>query len=311
MRALLPALLLVLTGPLASSTRASAAPAPSLTGPCTALCCAPCLKPIAIPDRWDDTTAVAGYTGGGKRSPDWRGNGQFDRESFDDEDEDGIRDETERFIDQNRNGSYDEELYDPVRTGYMASPGGSHRLAPGGDHGRRLSLCVGTPSSVASPVRFVTIALPSVNRGQPNGRREDFIRNWRTCEGSPIAPGEVVQLTAGRMTDPLHAEMIRLVDQDPDAAWDSTSSSIAGSSAPVSPRVILFVAYDPRIGITSGHGQVEVRKVLAFFAERSEGPAELSGRLVRLHATDEAAARPADGGFVRSCGPGTKAAVHR
>lgn len=278
--------------------------------PCSPLCCAPCLKPIAIPDRWDDTTSVAGYSGGAKGRRDWRGNGQYDRESFEDESGDGLFTAGERFVDLNRNGAYDEELYDPRLTGYVAGAAAEHRLAPEGDHGRRLALCVGTPSMKATPVRFVTVALPSVNRGHPAMRREDFVRHWRTCAPHTVAPGELLQLTPGRMIDPVHAEMTALVAQDPGAAWDSATASIAGSSRAVSPRVLVFATYDPRLGVSSRHGQVEARKIVAFFAERMEGPAEMSGRLVRVHSVADSSAATFDGGFVRPC-PAGPAGFHR
>jgi hypothetical protein len=72
---------------------ASADPAAAQDASCVDLCSASCIKPWSIPDRWDDVTGIPGYTGEAvserMRRPDWRNNGQYDRESFTDQDEDG------------------------------------------------------------------------------------------------------------------------------------------------------------------------------------------------------------------------------
>ncbi len=88
---------------------------------CTPLCAVSCIKPISIPDRWDDVTPIAGYTGGVKK-PNWRNNGMFDQENFTDVNGNGIWDEGETFVDANGNGLHDAEAYDPPPTGYIADP---------------------------------------------------------------------------------------------------------------------------------------------------------------------------------------------
>jgi len=86
---------------------------------CTEICGVSCVKPIAIPDRWDDVTPIAGYNGGtgsgGKTLPNWANNAVWNQESCTDLNGNGIYDPGEPFIDGNGNGKFDAEAYDFVR----------------------------------------------------------------------------------------------------------------------------------------------------------------------------------------------------
>src|SRR5690242_4997146 len=99
---------------------ALAAPLPAAADPsCFGLCSIDCVKPISIPDRWDDFSVV-GSTG-------WSGNGVWDQEKFTDTNGNGIYDPGEPFIDGSsawtklgagpKDGKYNEETYDPLTTG--------------------------------------------------------------------------------------------------------------------------------------------------------------------------------------------------
>ena len=122
-----------LAGALALLGAAAPVLAQGQTG-CVALCAVSCIKPISIPDRWDDTTPIAGYQGGivnGKRLPNWRLNGLWDSETItNDVNSNRLYDPGDSFEDQNGNGVYDAELYDPLTTGYD----------PGGDLGLEITL---------------------------------------------------------------------------------------------------------------------------------------------------------------------------
>src|SRR4051812_2321426 len=68
------------------------APAPALADPsCFGLCSVDCVKPISIPDRWDDNS-VPGATG-------WANNGVWDSEKFTDANGNEIYDLGEPFVD--------------------------------------------------------------------------------------------------------------------------------------------------------------------------------------------------------------------
>ncbi len=103
---------------------------------------ATCVKPWAIPDRWDDATGVPGYRGdgGGRRPIDWRNNQHWDGEAFVDANDSRIWDAGETFIAGNGNGSYDAEPYHPSLTGYVAYSVPGNFLSPNGDIGLELIL---------------------------------------------------------------------------------------------------------------------------------------------------------------------------
>ena len=268
--------------------------------PCPALCEVSCLRPITIPDRWDDVTAIPGYTGGtigGKRLPNWRNNSRWDSERLlNDTNHNGLYDPGDAYSDDNQNGIYDAEAFDPAGTGYNPGPSA---LSPAGDLGMELTLHVGS-TIPSAPGEYAPVDFPAVNKGTPVTGGDAYRDVWASCSSDLIGPGDRCQLEPGSNQGPTNQAMRDLIAQDPDAYFDSNSQTIQGSAFTQSPRVILLSAHDPRVPINSGNTTVVVTRVLAFFMEQMVGYGEVQGRLVRAVATGTSCASGRDG-FVVEC----------
>src|SRR5262245_24172227 len=131
-------------------------PAPAFADPsCFGLCSIDCVKPLTIPDRWDDVTITPGTAG-------WAGNNRWDTENFSDANGNGIWDPGEPFVDGSSrysgshgalDGSYNAEFYDPLLTGYVAE----------GDAGRQIALHGALPS--LSTLSYYPLILPGAGGG--------------------------------------------------------------------------------------------------------------------------------------------------
>jgi hypothetical protein len=284
---------------------AAAAPVFAQVPPgCAALCAVTCVKPISIPDRWDDVTAIPGYTGAVSRQPNWRNNGRLDLEAFSDVNANGFWDPGEPFTDGNANGVWDHEAYHPLNTGYIAAPNPANVLAPAGDLGLELTLHTGSPGDAPSPGQYFSIDFPALNRGTPMGGNESYLENFADCTASPIGPGDNCQTEPGILTGPTNQLMRGLMAQDPNAYWDPITGQVAGSEFPpgMSPRIIRFPAHDPRHPIADASHSVQVTKVLAFFMEEMTGPAEVRGRLMQATGLGTTCGGGSgNAGFVVSC----------
>ena len=245
-------------------------------------------------DRWDDATGIPGYmgepTGTGTR-PDWRNNGQFDREDFTDADADGTYDPGESFFDGNANGVYDQEQYDPMTTGYRAEV----------DMGLEILLHPGAPTDAPTPGLYVSVALPPVNKGTPNTGSDAYRWAWASCEPTAVEPADTIRFLPGRMDGPTNQAMRDIIATDPDAYWDDALQQVAGSSFARSPRILFIPVHDPSIPLTIARNSAVVRKVAAFFAERMVGPAQVRGRLLRVQAEGETCGGGSAGGFIVLC----------
>jgi hypothetical protein len=262
---------------------------------CAPLCAVSCVKPISIPDRWDDVTGIAGYMGGG-RNPEWRNNNSYDYEDFVDGNANRLYDSGEAYVDGNGNGIHDAEAYDPLTTGYVGNP------APAGDGGLELTLHPPSFGNVAPGVYFA-IALPPLNRGTPITGSDAFRENFATCNPVLVGPGDRLQEEAGTMASAANQLMRDLIAQDPKAVWNESAHQVEGSAFPQSPRVIFFPVHDPRTPIPSGGPPtIVVTKIAAFFMEEMTGLGEVRGRFLRATGTGQGcAAGTGDAGFVIEC----------
>jgi hypothetical protein len=273
---------------------------------CTELCGVTCVKPIAIPDRWDDVTAIVGYAGGGK-APNWRGNGVFDQESFTDMNGNGLYDPGEPFDDHNGNGIYDAEAFDPLTTGFVADPTAGNAVAPAGDLGVEITLHPSVQNTPA-PGQFLAIDFPPANKGTPIIGSSTYLGNWSSCNASLIEPADRLQLEPGSLSSATNQAMRDLIAQDPNAYWDPTTQSVQGSAFPLSPRVIFVAAYDPRISITSARQTVTVTKLIPVFMEQATGTATVLVRILRVSTSGSACVGPSAGAFFEACAtPATRA----
>lgn len=194
-------------------------------------CSADCVKPWAIPDRWDDLNA---------------------------------------------NGALDPgELYDPDVTGYRVPV----------DVGQNVVLKVGSPSSSMAPGQFYPVDLPPLDCDcgvDPETGGNQYSWNIANCNPYEVSPGDRLQLEPGNMVGPTRHGMDDLIALDPNAYWDSTNETVAGSAWGMSPRIVLVPMFDPRLPPDSGRNWVSVVKIAAFFIE-SVGPgSEVRGRFIKV-----------------------------
>jgi hypothetical protein len=244
---------------------------------CGATCGVTCVKPWSIPDRWDDQTPIAGYTGGivnGKKSPNWRGNDHWDGN--------GLYDPGDGYTDGNGDGQYNSEAYNQQLTGYIPDPYPGNFLSPNGDLGLELTLKASN-STKPAPGQYFPIDLPPINRGTPVPGGDQYRDNIATCNAAEVWPGDWLRLETGNMVGPTNQGMRDLIAQDPDAYWDDITQSVQGSKFQISPRIVLVPIHDPRIPIDNGHTQpIQVTKVAAFFMEQMDGNAEVRGRFLKV-----------------------------
>jgi hypothetical protein len=254
---------------------------------CGATCGVTCVKPWSIPDRWDDNTPVNGYTGGtvnGKKAKNWRNNNHWDSEfdSAQDTNNNGLWDPGEGFTDDNGNGQYDQEAYNPLLTGYIPDPYPGNLLAPNGDLGLELTLKAGNPLQSPEPGQYFPVDLPPINRGTPITGGDQYRDNIAACNAAQVWPGDWLQMESGNMVGPTNQGMRDLIAQDPGAYWDDVTQSVQNSKFQISPRIVLVPIHDPRIPIKSGNSNVQVTKIVAFFMEQMEGSGDVRGRFLKV-----------------------------
>jgi len=263
---------------------------------CGATCGVQCVKPWSIPDRWDDRTAIAGYTGGNKR-PNWQNDNAWNSEDLTtDVNGNGLYDPGDGYTDGNANGQYDAENYNSLLTGYIPDPYPGNYLSPSGDLGLELTLKANNGSAPA-PGQYYAIDLPPVNRGTPVTGGDEYRENIARCNQATVWPGDWLQPEPGNMVGPTNQGMRDLIAQDPGAYWDNITQSVQGSVFPISPRIVLIPIYDPRIPLNSGRQKdIQVVKVAAFFMEQMEGNAEVRGRFLKVRQPGEPCVAGGGGG---------------
>jgi hypothetical protein len=244
---------------------------------CLPSCETGCLKPFAIPDRWDDSTNVAGYAS-------WNKNGRFDSEKVtNDVNFNGLYDPGDQYGDANGNGQYDAETYHPLFTGYIPDSYPGNKLSPNGDLGLQLVLKEGDPG-VADKNNYFAIALPAINRGTPHGGASAYRAALEGCTGTVNWPGDWLEPETGRMTGPTIAGTLALIAKDPAARFDPATGEIVGSIYPNAegPRVVIVGLTDPRISMKSGKVQVQITKMVGFFIEEVDDQGTVRGRFLKV-----------------------------
>jgi hypothetical protein len=275
---------------------------------CTEVCGVSCVKPVAIPDRWDDITPIPGYAGGGTNIPDWRNNGLWNGEAFTDLNGNGLYDAGEPFVDGNHNGKYDAEAFDPLTTGYVADGASGNPLSPSGDAAREITIAPGDLMPAAPGVAYAYIDLPPANKGTPITGSNAFLANMAGCNPAVVEPRDRIQLEPGSQLGPANQGMRDLVAQDPNAYWDPITQSVQGSAFAVSPRVLIVAAFDPRGPISSGRQFLQVTKLIPAFMEQMVGNASVLVRLLRISTSGSVCTGGSAGDFLFECAaPATRA----
>jgi hypothetical protein len=256
---------------------ALAAPAPALADPsCFGLCSVDCVKPISIPDRWDDN-GVPGSVG-------WANNGVWDREIFSDTNGNGLHDPGEPFIDGSSaftkggagplDGIYSAESYDPLNTGYVASK----------DSGLEITLRMGAPSGASVQTQYYPLDLPNAGGGSTAAERYGW--NWANCNPTSVSITAFLVLNSGNLLGPTAQALRSLIDQDPGAYWDDGCQCVNSALGNESPRLIILTAHDPRIPINAS-GPILVTKLIGLFIESADVNTNVRGRLVQIHRTGD------------------------
>ena len=211
-----------------------------------------CVKPFAIPDKWDENLNNAG-------PPEWSEEDTYEHYKRDGSEITPIRDEY-------GNGAYG---YTPASVGLG-----------GGDHGRYMRLKAGSPSDAIAPGWFHPVVInPSEGPGGSNYRD-----NIATCDPTVIGPGTKLDVEPGNMIGPTKQGMKELYDQDKFAKWDPNlygtgrggvaGGCMAAKACVVSPRLVAIPVFNPDAydkGRASGRIVIEVVKVLGFFIDQIQG----------------------------------------
>jgi hypothetical protein len=251
----------VLVACITGSVRAQDGPPPCYLGICTT----DCVKPIVIPDRWDDDS-VPGSGG-------WANNGVWDSEIFTDTNGNGIWDPGEPFIDGSSmnsrsghgplDGLYNAEYYHPLNTGYVGWK----------DLGLELTFKQGSLSMFS--LFYYPLALDSQTV-------TDYQESWSSCSPTKVSVGGTVQLASGDLRGPTAVELRDLINLDPGAYWDDGCQCVKSAMGDQSPRLIVICAYDPRILLSAGGQSLPVTKLIGFFLEASDANANLKAWFVTI-----------------------------
>jgi hypothetical protein len=240
-----------------------------------------CLKPIALPDAWDD------FDNDANDNNVWDGGEEWEFSP-------PAQDRYQRF-----NGP---DAADAASaTGY-----GSQLRDANGDWGRNLMLKTTNPQSEFSfaPGIFFPWRLPidplqedceSGGSGGTSSGGAVYRKNLCTCNNSPIELGVPYDMEPGNMIGPTMQGVQELIDEDPDAYWEPSANGGKGSvarpdaNAPngwvdvgtSSPRVIKIGIFDPT-QITSGGMQSIVFNnfALMFLEPMPGGLSDVSARFM-------------------------------
>jgi Putative Flp pilus-assembly TadE/G-like len=224
----------------------------------------PCLKPLAIPDRWIERAPAPGP---------WLATSTF--EKWDAVDPAALL--------------APPDFYSAPRP--TASGTG---LTMTGDVGSRVVLSEAIANGPPTPWTYHAVRIPGSRHGN------DFRSNVEQCAGATVAIGDRLPLDAGGSGGLTATAIQALIDRDPDARWNAATNDLDGSCADsaspcatMSPRIVALPLFDPgdfaderRAGVTS----VVVRNIVGFFIESVSGTT-VTGYLVR---------HP---GFIRSTAP--------
>ena len=206
-----------------------------------------CVKPFAIPDRWNELRGDVAPAG-------WSEDDTFER--------------------------YDKKGV--LLPGDVDSYGPGDGFTPdsvglgGGDYGRLVTLKSGGPNDAIAPGWYHPVVINAAEG--PGGA--NYRDNIATCDLTVIGPGTVLDVEPGNMVGPTKQGMQDLIDLDPLAVWNTTLNGGRGgieggcmqaNTCALSPRVVAIPVYDPDaydVGRASGRIEIHVTKVVGFFVNR-------------------------------------------
>jgi len=225
---------------------------------------ATCVKPWAIPDKWQELN-------GDVAPPGWDPNDSFSR--YD---------------------SHSGALLSPADLYVASTPGNAGTgftilpVGQGGDYGWELTLKEGGPADAIAPGWFYPVVV------DPDCVGGDCYRDAISgCAAVEYGPGNTLLNEPGNMVGPTKQGVEALLAQDPDAEWydpDGDAGPIRGyvrhgcietGGCSKSPRLIAVPLFDPDAydaGKASGRQDIVITKIMGFFIERMNGN-DVVGRL--------------------------------
>lgn len=228
---------------------------------------APCLRPLAIVDRWDDR-----YDSSAPIDGVWT-----DDDFYDGYDVTGTP-----------------NLPPGTGDAYVPpSPSGAGTGVTVADLVGRQITRVQFDPALALPLRgdsllSLDLPRPGFEGGTLEAQLARYEANFESCSGVPTsleAPAAAFHAHRSRYTvDPL----VALIDSDPSARWDSAQGTVVGSAFNVSPRIITIAVVDPEVISQQNRSEPlavtgPIRNFVGFFVESAGGSvsaAEVTGVIV-------------------------------
>ncbi len=225
----------IATADIAATATAEAVPANAAT----------CVKPWAIPDKWDE-----------RQDPPWDEADTFD------------------LFDNKKQPLPTPDVYVPADqpgyTGFRPDPSGP-------DYGRLVLLKAGNPHQAINASHFYPIALP------PGEGAAWYEENIPGCYEDVLWMGQEVPVEPGNMTGPTVSGTSALIARDPDAYWDPSARRVVSRYHP-SPRIVVLPVFDPEQyeeGRQHGRLAIRVANLVGFFIEDLRSN-DVLGRIVPM-----------------------------
>jgi len=224
---------------------------------------ASCVKPVAIPDMWDNRAHIVK----GKETEDLNGNKALD---YNDKNGNNVWDEGET-----EPWTFDPGLgdgYDQTTTGYGTTSrdnfgvGDQHKAQ---DYGRQIFLM--SLSSKDGPISSFYYAWGKTKNDNSASKLADRITSTE-CETAELNTN--YEALNGANTGPVDDAWNELIDQDPSATWDGATNQVTGSTAgsnwlAESPRVIIVGLYNPaQYGGCPSCNTIQLNNLAKVFVDR-------------------------------------------
>jgi Putative Flp pilus-assembly TadE/G-like len=208
---------------------------------------ATCIKPWAIPDKWEEV-----------QTPEWDPN-----------------DDLNMFYEtgpQMHQPLPNPDLYRDINqndyTGYDHDPEGD-------DFGRQITIKPGNPSASINPSQFFPIRLTGSDGA------DDYEENIYDCWKGVAKITDKMTIEPGNMTGPTTQGTQLLVDKDPGAYWDDAAKKVVSSYHP-SPRIVVLPVFHPWVyesARQTGATDIQIANFVGFFIEALSGN-NVTGRIV-------------------------------
>ncbi|HUU35126.1 MAG TPA: pilus assembly protein TadG-related protein [Vicinamibacterales bacterium] len=214
---------------------------------------ADCVKPFAIPDKWQELRGNVGPAG-------WDPLDTFERYTAAGTLLPGVVDYYE---------PPSGPLFGPNGTGYSR---GTTGLGPG-DYGASVEFKPGLIPGKAGNASFLPVHIT------PGGL---FGGDITSCASRVIQPGDTLEVELNNVAGEFAAGVLSLVAQDPGAVWNPgmngglggvSGGCMTSGGCTVSPRIIALPVFSPDAwdALGAAAGTVTVTRVIGFFVQRLEG----------------------------------------